>query len=352
MQIVRAKADCSVRDTEGRLVCTLRCGTPYVLYDREAGLGLRHGAVEVVEGLDRKISIYDGGPLHQDRLILFFIGKMGDGLVAGSCLVALLNKFPNVEVDIVCPPAVTDVFALLPRFGNVLPYPLEAAQLEDYDHYLTFEDIEATPLGRQRSYAQVFSACLRTPTPQAHAPIDIPHDVQQRWELPPDGRPRIALHAGRPESLRSYPASAAIKLLEKLVVEGFDVYLIGHRGGTHRATDGENHVYDLRGRTHTPADLAAVLAQTDALITGDSFPMHLAGALRIPTIALFTTTNAVIAADYASMQTVHSSVECSPCGATGASCPLGHSRCMAQADDAFSPDRLLEKVVDTLGVLR
>lgn len=90
----------------------------------------------------------------------------------------------------------------------------------------------------------------------------------------------------------------------------------------------------LTGKTQL-AELIAMIACCDLFITNDSGPMHLAAALRVPTLAIFGPTDAMATGPMSSSAFVlNKSVECSPCLLR--ECPIDH-RCMTQisAEEVF-----------------
>ncbi|NLW50324.1 MAG: hypothetical protein GXY85_05695 [Candidatus Brocadiaceae bacterium] len=73
------------------------------------------------------------------------------------------------------------------------------------------------------------------------------------------------------------------------------------------------------------AELTALLARADLFIGGDTGPMHMAGALGVPVVALFGPKDAVQTGPFTSRSiVVTADVECRPC--TRRRCP--HPRCM------------------------
>jgi heptosyltransferase-2 len=83
----------------------------------------------------------------------------------------------------------------------------------------------------------------------------------------------------------------------------------------------------LSGRTRL-AELIAMIACCNLFITNDSGPMHLAAALRVPTLAIFGPTDAIATGPMSpSAVVLNKSVECSPCLLR--ECPIDH-RCMTQ----------------------
>jgi heptosyltransferase II len=83
----------------------------------------------------------------------------------------------------------------------------------------------------------------------------------------------------------------------------------------------------LSGRTRL-SELIAMIACCDLFITNDSGPMHLAAALRVPTLAIFGPTDAVATGPMSPDAVVlNKNVECSPCLLR--ECPIDH-RCMTR----------------------
>jgi heptosyltransferase-2 len=117
---------------------------------------------------------------------------------------------------------------------------------------------------------------------------------------PPDGvnRPRVAgetrvvaLFPGANAESRRWPAGRFSALAQRLAGAGRRVLVLGGPGeqeltavvASAGAAFGECE--DLGGRTGL-AELAAVLARCDALVTNDTGPMHFAAALGTPVVAL------------------------------------------------------------------
>ncbi len=88
---------------------------------------------------------------------------------------------------------------------------------------------------------------------------------------------------------------------------------------------------------------AAVILHLDSLATNDSGPMHIAGALGVPCVAVFGPTHPVLGfcPGYPSVSIIHSGAECSPCSVHGqAPCRKPRQFCM--------DDIAVETVVDSI----
>ena len=99
-------------------------------------------------------------------------------------------------------------------------------------------------------------------------------------------------------------------------------------------------------RTPTVASLAAVVSQLDAAVCCDSLFAHLAGVLRIPTLAVFTCSAPTAASGYPTVRAATADAPCSPCGVWGNRCPEGRSECVVHRHPDLSPHRLRELVLD------
>jgi len=426
MQIVRANDNINVSDSAGRAVYSLRAGTCYALHDSEVASALRGGSVEWVATLDSRLRMYAGQTLSNERLVLPFIGRLGDALVTASCLQALCEVFPGVTIDIACASTAREVFELCPNFGELLSYPIADSQLAEYDFYMSFEDVASISRGSQRSMFDLFSRCLNTPKPSKPVSLCVPEsakttmtrvlsrtrpplgpplvrgdqeddiattaksglafespDTESFAAAPDDAETRapasenptrcVAVQIGDESSLRSYPADLTAELIKRLSDEGFAVTLIGEsqtptfahaahepralacadadRDGCYKIETSYSEalppatVLDLRGQTETVAELAATIEQMDIVITGDSFLLHLAGSLGVPTVAIFAPTDAVTACDYPTAAPLTSNAKCSPCGVAFGACPEGHKECIAHRDKSLSPQAIVDRVI-------
>jgi heptosyltransferase-2 len=90
---------------------------------------------------------------------------------------------------------------------------------------------------------------------------------------------------------------------------------------------GVRNCQNLAGRTSI-ATLTAMIAGLDLIITNDSGPMHIAGALGIPIVAIFGSTNHIQTRPWRHDRTaiVRHDLPCAPC--MRRTCPLEHHACM------------------------
>ena len=118
---------------------------------------------------------------------------------------------------------------------------------------------------------------------------------------------------------------------EKDIARDIEKYLI---------EKGVHNYQNLAAKTSI-AELISQIANLDLFITGDSGPMHIAAAFKIPTVAIFGPTNDKETSQWMNQKSkvVKKNLECQPC--MKRSCPLTHHNCMK-----------LVKASDVLGAVK
>jgi heptosyltransferase II len=134
-------------------------------------------------------------------------------------------------------------------------------------------------------------------------------------------------------SKRWYPEKFAQLAIQ--LSNSFDILIFGGINELSFANEIEdyllkNKIYNfknLAGKT-TVTELTYYISNLDIFITGDSGPMHIAASLKIPTIALFGSTNPTETSQWRNNKSiiVSKSLQCQPC--MKKTCPLKHHNCM------------------------
>ena len=172
---------------------------------------------------------------------------------------------------------------------------------------------------------------------------EIEHILTQTGAQP--GRPLVACHvsANNGQSKR-WPVPYWATLLDRLISEEHaSVVLTGAPGDlpliekiTARMRE---QPFNLAGRTSL-TQLAALLKRADLLISGDSGPMHMAGAVETPLIAIHGPTDPALSGPVSRRATVlRSDIWCSPCyqARDTADCRFFTTQCMKD----ITPARVL-----------
>lgn len=129
--------------------------------------------------------------------------------------------------------------------------------------------------------------------------------------------PLVAIFPGANAPARRWPAERFAEVARRLAAAGRRVVVLGgpaERALTAAVAAAEPLALDLGGRTDL-VDLAAILSLCDLVVTNDTGPMHLAGAVGTPTVSLWGSSDPAEVAQTGSADTRVSGAElpCAPC---------------------------------------
>ena len=150
--------------------------------------------------------------------------------------------------------------------------------------------------------------------------------------------PVVALHGGaRNGQAKRWPTGHFAELAERLIRD-FDALVVLTGAGNEAplaeaiAAKCRYPLLNLVGRTSLP-QLAAILAAGELVISGDSGPMHVAGAVGTPVISLHGPTDPELSGPVSERGLVlRRALWCSPCydASATAECPFGNPVCMKE----------------------
>ncbi len=354
MQVVTVARDLTVAVEVGRRNVHLDAGRSYVLHDAEVHSGRAAAAFDRVAPLPARPQPWastraaGGAGAVGGRLILPYIGGLGDAVSLLPVLASLRRQHPALAIDVAATTGPAQVFALSPRVDHVLPYPLAHDAWIGYDHYLSLEAVAETGQQPGRPLPETFASALGIALTDRSFELSLPRAAESA-AAQPAAVPLVAIAVGPSSTHRSYPAGPARELVGRLVEAGMCCVLLGHDGGALQIPVCAPIVTDMRNRTPSVLELSVWLKAVDVVVSHDSFIMHLAGALGRPAVALFSPTSRAHAAPYPSTDALASARACAPCHAVGSACPLGHDRCLAWDDAAVSPQAVADAVLKRLG---
>ena len=181
--------------------------------------------------------------------------------------------------------------------------------------------------------------------------IDVhgPHRERMReWLAANRKRPGRALFAIAPAAAygpaKEWPADSYGALIDLLARrENAEVVLVGASGERAKceevAAASKAGAVVAAGHTNV-GELIALLSLCDGFIGNDSGCMHLAGALGIPTVAIFGSTDPNRTGPLGpKTRVIYRKLECSPCLAR--TCRFGHYNCLTQIEPAELADAII-----------
>ena len=185
-----------------------------------------------------------------------------------------------------------------------------------------------------------------------HIPVS---EVERAWAeniLPPTERPRIALFFGSRQSANIWPDKNILEFISLLLEEIPEAELV-LIGGEHEARSAQMMTSSLSEQSQSRVQnlickaslgqTAALLKRCQAMVSTDSGPMHIADAVAVPIVALFTSKNylAIWRPIGNKAVLVNHEVDCGPC--FQADCHLGN-KCMA----LITPREVLDALLHAL----
>ena len=208
--------------------------------------------------------------------------------------------------------------------------------------------------GHQMNYWLAMVRATGVCVADAHADdlaIDVhgPHRERMREWLAANrkrpGRPVFAIApAAAYGPAKEWPADNYGALIDLLALrEDAEVVLVGASSERAKceevAAASKSGAMIAAGHTNV-GELIALLSLCDGFIGNDSGCMHLAGALGIPTVAIFGSTNPSRTGPLGpKTRVIYHKLECSPCLAR--TCRFGHYNCLTQIEPAELADAIL-----------
>jgi hypothetical protein len=201
--------------------------------------------------------VWDGAPLHGKRVLIRCYHGLGDTLqfIRYAPLVRQIAR----EVTVWAQPALVPLLQSARGIDRLLP-------LHDGDVGIDYDvDVEVMEL------SHVYRSTLDT------LPSDVPYLHADPAPLSADGRLAVGIvwKAGDWDERRNVPYPLIARLAE---VPGVQLHVLQRGSGLQERQDG----FGILSGSDDPLQAARVMRALDLVITVDSMPAHLAGALGVP----------------------------------------------------------------------
>jgi ADP-heptose:LPS heptosyltransferase len=331
-------------DTQRNYIAAVAPSVPYLMTNYHVGRCVPQSACSEAAPYESS-RIYDGEPLGTRSLLIHWLAGLGDTLTLAPALLSLQASNPHARIDILTIPVLFEILAAAGFNGNMIPYPAEVDTVERYDCYLALEEDGGDPDYLRLGSIDFRAKQLHQPQGLGPASFQIGGAAREKMRLPAGPRIRVGLQVRGLSPIRSYPPDLLAEVLRGLVRHGYEVHLLGGADDC-PAPAAPPLLFNDCGKTANFAETAALVEQMDGMICPDSYLMHLAGALAIPTVAIFSTIPPHLRVSaYPSVSALAPDTPCAPCLAIeDDKCPLGHPECVALRSPTVSPQVILETV--------
>jgi len=264
----------------------------------------------------------------RQRLLWIHNGGYGDLMMAGPAIRKHAALNPDIEIVVSCRHRIHCVFDELPYRPAMVDYPVTANFASFCNRVITSEHIQESSEDGKTIPAVDLKARLLGVGPLVGDERKVeyvmkPEEVLAVSNAFPrlrnrDGiRKRIGIQPASSSPTRNYSHQNMTGVLTQLYADGFEIIMFGSPGSI-----AERAIPEIKRDLVKNATLqgfgfreSAALASTcDCIICMDSSFAHLAGALNIPCVALFASTDwHQRTADYPSVFAIQGAGPCSPC---------------------------------------
>ena len=291
---------------------------------------------------------------------------LGDAVMATPALENLYAAYPKAQITLAGSYVATEALKAHPRVNRVVVDETKKSGFRLFNVYHLAKELGPHDLAisfRSHFYSnlllfltgskkqQLFKKTTHYSLPTTHSlhqvekynafinavtgRTDSPGPLRLDWPKKMYDRPTLGINPGATygSAKRWYPDKFAV--VAAALADRFDIVVFGGPGETDIAGDiekmvrekGVRNVINLAGKTTIP-QLCSAVGGLDLFITGDSGPMHVAAAYKVPTVAIFGPTRHLETSQWMNPKSViiHHEMECAPC--MKRTCPLKHHECM------------------------
>jgi len=308
-------------------------------------------------------------------LLLIRPGGLGDLLFLTPTLRFLKQRWPSARLAVAAFPDLLKILEGNPHLDELLPYPVAYESFRRFDYHADFEGViedsrRAEQVTAVQAVAEWVGIELATPEErltELHLTDDDRWSVRYLTKKKP-GERWVGLQPQASSAIRSYPLQQSAQVALSLAEAGMRVFILGSSGqwGRWRKIEERTwgrgsspalvtylpsppNIVDLTGRFNNIRKLAAFIEALDLLICPDSSMAHIAGALNLPTIALYGPFPAKLRiGDYPRAVALQGQADCAPCFHHGYALPCGRRHCSAL--EAIQPDHIVAVAREMLNV--
>jgi ADP-heptose:LPS heptosyltransferase len=256
-------------------------------------------------------------------------------------------------VYVACPLAQRAALLNLPYITGFESWPMKPTDVNFYGAVVFLEDFQHNDAAKTWHMSDVFAA--RCDALLTDKTCDyIPTQDERDWAITTfprqPGLKRIAIQVQASHRCRTYHGVQLRKVMDLLLKDGWELYMMGRPGEFGCQEIG--HIHDASKHAPMFRQSAALLTTCDAFFGPDSGFLHVAGALGIPSVGVFSVFPWQLrTSQYPSVFAIQGAGDCAPCFHTrnivqphfprGGPCNMtGHCTVLA----AIEPERIVAKL--------
>ena len=291
------------------------------------------------------------------RILVMRPGGIGDIVLLTPILRELNLRWPKSKIDVCAIAEFSQPLIGLPYVNEIIDYPITRSALETYDCWMFLENAvergeDSKTLHSVDCYAKVIGLTGDFDKRQEYR-ITLREAIwaQEAYPRTPGVR-RLAIQTSASGVCRTYPVDLLQKMVGELMTgkEKWEVFLMDKPGSIRLKDAPENSIRVLTDGL-TFRQRCAAMATCDCLLAPDSSMTHVAGALGLPCVALYSVFPWQLRTAYApTTKALTGNGTCAPCHfhARGGkhfpdNCP-SKDRGICEVLASITPERLLAKI--------
>lgn len=233
-------------------------------------------------------------------------------------------------------------------------YPMKLEEVLPYDHEMWLEGVIEFAAQPERHAVDLFAEAAEVELTEGKELSFAVREEDRAWaerRFPKTARARIGIQLMASSPARTYPKEQMIEVIRDLL-DGrpeVELALFGSPGSV-QLEQRHDRIINVADEARTFGQSAAVLEKCDVVLAPDSAITHLAGALRLPTVALYGSFPWQARTAYApTVRALQGAMRCAPCywhGRGGPYPPDGPCSITGKCEalGTLSPDRVAREV--------
>lgn len=234
--------------------------------------------------------LFNGGAA---RILIMRVGGFGDLVLLTPVLREIKRRWPDCVLHVSTMSHYAPVLAGLPYVDAVVPYPVPYTEALAYDAHIFYENaIENNPRAQKLHATELFGEIAGlTGIPDLHPDYRV-KATEAIWaaEQYPrvNGTRRLCIQVGASAKCRVYPRDKMGQVAMEMLKRGWEVFLMGEEGEIKLPDRMPKGLRNISDDGLSFRQSCAVASQADCVLGNDSAMIHVAGALNIPAVALYS----------------------------------------------------------------
>ena len=244
-------------------------------------------------------------------------GAFGDLLFLTPTFAEIKRRWPDAKIFICCANKYSEAIFNNEDVDGIISYPIKLSEANSFDAIINFVYTnEYEKRNSETHIIDLFSGLAGLTVSDKKLKLNIHNsEGHELFEKYPKSRlTRIGIQVFASNAIRSYPFFQLEKLIDKLWWRGYEVMLFGSPNQV--SYPSRERIVNLTKLNPAPSftQSATIIKTCDLFLAPDSSLCHVAGALQIPTIAIYGSFPAKLRTAYAtSITSIQGEGNCAPC---------------------------------------